>query len=32
MPEKIKTGTEDENLSLHCVQDGQKDGRKSLKR
>ena len=32
MPENDKTGTEEENFSLHCVQDGQKDGKKKRKR
>ena len=30
MPENDKTGTEEENLKLRCVQDNQKDGRKKV--
>ena len=28
MPENDKTGTEEENFSLHCEQDGQNNGKK----
>ena len=30
MPENDRTDTEEENISLDCVQDDQKDGRESL--
>ena len=32
MPENDKSGTEEKKFSIHCVQGGQKDGRKSLSR
>ena len=30
MPENDKTGTKEENFSIHCVQDVQKDGRQEF--